>query len=78
MTRGGGEFRIGIYFNIPEDITGSSVLSLDEVDLISSSEFFNEDQWVYTLVASGLGQTATGDFSAEEIEDTIIKYQEED
>ncbi len=54
---------------VQQTVVGSSLLSLDEVDLKSSYSKLDGKVWVYTFTQGGLGQYATGDVSSEEASD---------
>ena len=45
---------------IRETVYGSSLMSLQQVELQSSSSYFSGKSWVYTFRAGGLGQNAYG------------------
>jgi len=68
---------IGASFLIQQTITGSSLLSLTQVNLKSSSLYLDGKQWVYTLRAGGLTQYAEGKVTPDDVSDYSDKIPEE-
>ncbi len=54
----------GLFSGLP---TGFTTLSLSQAQFQSSNQFFNQKLWVMTVAQGGLGQSATGTFTKQDI-----------
>lgn len=59
-------------------VTGGTVMSIDEADFRSSSDFFDGDTWIVTMSQGGMAQSITGDVESDDLEERTGAKSERD